>query len=132
MVRSWYPALACMVLLLVAAGCGTPSSVGPDRGSDATGMELFNERVVGASPGCVTCHSLEPGVTLVGPSLAGIGERAEDRVPGVTAEEYLRQSIVSPDAFVVEGFATGSMQSNWENLLSQEQIDSLVLVLLDL
>ena len=29
------------------------------------------------TPGCSSCHSLRPGVTIVGPSLAGAGARAE-------------------------------------------------------
>ena len=36
------------------------------------------------------------------PSLAGVGTRAADRVPGMTAEEYLRESILYPSAYVVE------------------------------
>jgi len=39
-----------------------------------------------------------------GPSFQGISKRAGDRVPGLSAVEYLRQSIVDPSAYMVEGF----------------------------
>jgi mono/diheme cytochrome c family protein len=95
-------------------------------------MELFNARVVGSNPGCVTCHSLNEGVTLVGPTLYGVGTVAADRVPGLSASEYLKQSIVEPDAFTVPGFREGQMVGRWADFLTPEQIDSLVEFLLGL
>ena len=117
-----------IVLLLLVAGCdggsGSDTTAVPSstRRVATTGLELFEERVVGANPGCITCHSLERGITLVGPSLF----RVESRVTGLTADEYLRQSIVEPDAYVVEGFEPGQMSTNWAEYLSSDQIDSLV------
>jgi NitT/TauT family transport system substrate-binding protein len=52
------------------------------------------------SLGCVECHVEE----MDGPSLDGIAERAATRVPGLSAEDYIRQSIVEPDTYVVEGY----------------------------
>jgi mono/diheme cytochrome c family protein len=86
------------------------------------GLELFRERVVGANPGCVTCHSLDDGITLVGPSLYGI----ESRVDGLDTGAYIRQSILEPDAYVVDGFLAGQMSPSWGDYLSAEQIESLV------
>lgn len=80
---------------------------------------------MGGNPGCVTCHSLEAGVTLVGPSL----DRVESPIPGLSVAEYVRQSIVAPDNHVVSGFAEGQMPGNWEVLLTPEQIESLVSLL---
>jgi hypothetical protein len=70
------------------------------------------------------------GVILVGPSLFGLAERAPSRVPGLEADEYIRQSIVDPDAFVVPGFNAGQMVGDWTQVLSGGQIDSLVELLL--
>ncbi len=67
-------------------------------GDPSNGEALFN------SLGCSGCHSLEPDTVLVGPSLAGVGERAAERVEGTPALTYLRQSITDPTAYVVEGF----------------------------
>ena len=41
---------------------------------------------------------------VLGPSLDGIGSRASSRQQGLSAEDYIRESIESPAAFVVEGF----------------------------
>lgn len=87
--------------------------------------------------GCRTCHYLDPsrGV-LVGPNLAGIADRAATRQPGLTAPEYIRQSIVHHDAFVVEGFERGLMRSivgnDFGEMLTDRDIDNLVAYLMTL
>jgi cytochrome c551/c552 len=86
------------------------------------GRDLFEERVIGANPGCVTCHSLDEGVTVVGPSLHDV----VSRVPGLSDREYVRQSIVDPDIHVVDGFTEGQMNSGWVDYLTDAQIESLV------
>ncbi|MCP3974056.1 MAG: 4Fe-4S dicluster domain-containing protein [bacterium] len=96
------------------------------------GRAIFNSRTRGARSGCAICHSLEPGVDLVGPSLAGIASRAANSVPGLTAEEYLRQSIVDPDASVVDGYPAGQMFSDLANVLTNTEIDQLIVYLLTL
>jgi len=102
-------------------------------GSDpAAGRRLFYENSLGTNAGCRICHSLEPGVRLVGPSLAGVATRAETRVPGMSAKEYLRQSILDPDAYVVEGYPAGQMVPHLGDILSKEQVDDLVAFLLTL
>lgn len=131
--RRW---LAVALLLAVAlAACAEESSDtttgGSDGGSDELlGQALFEEPAVGGLPGCVTCHSLSPGTDLTGPSLASIGVVAASRVPGETAEEYLRKSIVDPDAFVLDGWDDGTM-NGWADVLSEEQIESLVQFMLE-
>lgn len=124
--------LAILTMCAVLGGCsGAADSTASDAvrrgGVDSLGLELFEERVVGANPGCITCHSLEEGVTLVGPSLFAV----ESRIDGLTAAEYVRESIVDPDAYVVTGFVAGQMHPGWDRYLSAEQIDSLVELLVD-
>ncbi len=50
-------------------------------------------------------------------------------MPGLSAEEYLRESIVDPGAFVAEGYSD-AMPKGFKILLSEEDIDSLVVFLL--
>ena len=50
----------------------------------------------------------------------------------MSAEDYLRQSIVDPDAYVVEGFPSGLMVPNLEDSLTEAQIDDLVAFLMTL
>ncbi|MCJ2179228.1 c-type cytochrome [Novosphingobium album (ex Hu et al. 2023)] len=41
---------------------------------------------------CAACHSTEPGKTIVGPSLAGVGGRKAASLPGYAYSEALRNS----------------------------------------
>ena len=116
-----------IVASLVLAACGGGGEQASTDGCDlAEAEELFNQTVIGSQPGCVTCHSLEEGVVLVGPSLAGIGTRAATMVEGQSAAACLESSIVTPDSYLVEGFAAGTMPSVWADELSDEQIKCLV------
>ena len=104
----------------------------PPAADVAAGRSLFMENTLGTNTGCRLCHSLTPDTVLVGPSFAAVGTRAETRVPGMTAEEYLRESIVNPNAYVVEGFPEGQMFQNYAEVLTPEEIDALVAYLLTL
>lgn len=66
-------------------------------------------RQVAESKGiCLTCHTIgQSGGALRFPDLAGVGGRAETRVPGMTGLEYLAQSLYEPDSFIVPGFSPG-------------------------
>lgn len=98
----------------------------------------------GPVPGCFACHSTAPGMQLVGPSVAGIGARAEEVVtsPDYTgsatdAAGYIRESILNPNAYIVPGatFSAGGvsfMPQNTEELLTPEEIDQVVAYLLTL
>ncbi|MEJ2210449.1 MAG: c-type cytochrome [Anaerolineae bacterium] len=125
--RKLVPFLALALLVgLVACGGGGGTSAGGDA---QAGEQIFNG---GASPPCSSCHSLQPGQTLVGPSLAGIADLAGQLVPGESAEQYLHESIVDPNAYVVEGFQPGVMPSNYGTQLSEQQINDLVAYLMTL
>jgi cytochrome c2 len=117
--------LVSVILMASLVACGGDGGTGGEGSAgEATAGETVYSQV--ASPACNTCHSLEPDVTLVGPSLANIGSEAGSRVSGVSAEEYLRQSVVEPDAHVVEGFAPGIMPGTYGTQLSEQQINDLV------
>lgn len=98
-----------------------------DRTVEA-GEDVFNS----STAGCAVCHSITSGEELVGPSLANVGALAETRVPRMTAEEYLRESILRPDAYVVDGYPEGQMLDIYEETLTEEEIDALVAYLLSL
>ncbi len=94
------------------------------------GEHIYYETAAGVNAGCRICHSLEKGETIIGPSFYGIADHAGERVPGMTAEEYLHQSIVEPNAFVVPGFPEGQMIQNFGQILTEEQINDLVAFLM--
>jgi cytochrome c oxidase subunit 2 len=91
---------------------------GGEAGAD--GASLF------ASQGCSGCHAFTPAGSdaQVGPSLDELPAAAERA--GKPLEEFVRESIVSPDAVVAEGYQPGVMPSNYGDTLSDEQLDALV------
>ncbi|HEY53447.1 MAG TPA: cytochrome c [Caldilineae bacterium] len=118
------------LMLIVLAGCAggaknEQAAPAPLIPPDATGEQLFNMMILGTQAGCGTCHSLD-GTTFLGPSLQGIGSIAQDRVPGMSAEEYIRQSILEPDAYVLEGNEPGTMPPHYADALNDAQVEALV------
>ena len=112
-----------LALSVVLTACGGGGGEGGSDDAAAAGEKLFNQTVIGAQAGCTTCHSLDAGVVIVGPSLDGIGNRDAD---------YLKESILDPDAQLVEGFPAGTMPQVWGDELTSEQIDQLVAFMLTL
>jgi len=94
------------------------------------GESLYYESSGSTNAGCRICHSLVKDEVIVGPSFYGIATRAATRVPGLSAEEYLRQSILEPNAYVVPGFPKGQMIQNLGEILSADQIDDLIAFLM--
>jgi mono/diheme cytochrome c family protein len=125
MYKKVYLFVALIVLFSLAlTACGG----GGEGGDDAVtrGKDLFAQSVIGTEAGCSTCHSLDADVVIVGPSLAGIGTRAATRVAGTSAEDYIKESIVNPDAYLVEGFPAGTMPQVWGEVLTESQLSDMV------
>jgi hypothetical protein len=59
-----------------------------------------------------------------------MGKRAATRIEGMSAEEYIHQSIVDPSAFVVPGFQDNIMPKTFGQQLSQTDIDNLIAYIL--
>jgi cytochrome c553 len=128
--------LALLALAACGGGGGSDTAEQPEAGGGdvaavgdaANGEKLFSQATIGANnaPGCITCHSLEPDVVIVGPSQAGLATRAQTRVAGMSAADYIHQSIVEPNAYVVEGFAEGLMYQNYATDLTEQEINDLV------
>jgi nitric oxide reductase subunit C len=121
----------CLALLLLVglAACGGEPAPSGSTGDAAEGEKVFAGV---AAPACNTCHSLEPGVILAGPSLSGIGAQAGSRVSGMTADDYLAQSGRQPDTHVVEGFTPGIMPGTYGSQLSEQQVKDLVAYMMTL
>ena len=88
--------------------------------------------------GCDNCHLIgdigEAG--KVGPDLSSIGVLASQRVPGQSASDYLRTSIVDPEAYLAPDCPNGPclegiMPGDYANRLTAGQIDTLVDFLLE-
>ncbi|HSR31693.1 MAG TPA: hypothetical protein VLY63_14090, partial [Anaerolineae bacterium] len=88
--------------------------------------------------GCDNCHLIgdigEAG--KVGPDLSSIGVLASQRVPGQSASDYLRTSIVDHEAYLAPDCPNGPclegiMPGDYANRLTAGQIDTLVDFLLE-
>ena len=121
-----------LLFILVLALSFLLTACNVSSGSSADGQELFSQSAIGSQAGCSTCHSVEPGVVVIGPSVAGIGTRAGTLVTGQSAADYLKESITDPDAYVAEGFPASIMPQGYAQELTSEQVDQLVAYMLTL
>ena len=67
------------------------------EGDPARGQTLFESEL-----GCSACHVA--GAGTVAPDIQGIATRAGATVAGLSAEDYIRESIQRPEAYAVEGY----------------------------
>ncbi len=129
-----------------ALGSGVPVPTGPTVGTDITvalpdGDTAHGKTLSEGPLGCASCHVL----TAVGPKWAaegavpGIGTRAEGRFQAsgyagsaTSAEQYLFESIVLPNANVVEGFQPNLMPQNYADRLSAQDAADLIAYMLSL
>ncbi|MGH8475340.1 MAG: c-type cytochrome, partial [Methylococcales bacterium] len=101
------------------------SESGDDTQASASGPdETANGRKIAEQQGCLGCHSID-GSPSTGPTWKGLFGKQEKLTDGssvVVDEAFLRQSILEPNATVIEGFSP--MMPSYE--LSPEQVDALV------
>ncbi len=88
----------------------------------AVGMSLA------ARNGCAACHSTD-GTPTVGPTwkgLTGSESTLDDGSIVVVDREYLRRSILDPDAQIVEGFVAGVMPQSFADTLAETDLDAIL------
>ena len=96
------------------------------------GMRAFNRQ------GCAACHTIEDISTgQIGPDLSHIATDGATRVDGLSAEEYIRESILDPTAYLVTDCPTGDcpenvMPADFTDKMIEADIDNLILFLLTL
>lgn len=110
----------------------TPAAVANASGNTSVGNADKGKTLFAGVGTCSSCHDVQQGMTIVGPTLKGIVGRAASRKPGMSAQEYLHESIVNPNAFVVQGFAQGIMPSTFKNTLNETQINDIIAYLMTL
>jgi mono/diheme cytochrome c family protein len=96
---------------------------------DMTADDLVRagEQLYHGAGGCVACHGLgvrAPRLLADDRSAGLIGERCADRVPGMSCQDYLWESMVDPGAYVVEGYQ--DIMPDARRTLSEAQIWALV------
>ncbi|MDX2140503.1 MAG: c-type cytochrome [Chloroflexota bacterium] len=128
-----------VALMLVLTGCGSVAETpmgshlpAEDQtvvavttvGEAGRGEDIFRHGAGGA-PGCINCHALTPGAFAMGPDLHGIYARAATREAGVSADDYIRQSILQPDEFLTPGYRD-MMYRQYAEALTEQDIADLI------
>jgi cytochrome c551/c552 len=85
---------------------------------------------VALSNGCVGCHSVDPAVTMTGPTWSHLADTATNRQPGVSPANYIHESIVNPGAYVVPNYPSGVMPAIYGETIPIEDLANLVAFLL--
>jgi cytochrome c2 len=121
-------AVSAFVFVFALAACSsgneeesTRSAVTPDPAAVDADDPVANGEAVFKANVCSACHSTGD-ITIVGPGLSGVGDRAASRVSGLSADEYLEQSVREPGTFVVDGF-TNAMPANFSGLSEGDMTD---------
>ena len=89
-------------------------------------------RTLFLAKGCNGCHMRagQPGVIPVGPDLTDLARVAGTRRPGLPAEEYVRESLRNPQAFVAPGYSGGTVGQLPPLPLRDAEVDTLTAFLL--
>jgi mono/diheme cytochrome c family protein len=127
--------LVLFCLLLAACNGQSTANGRPNNasvGNPPAGEALFKQGVIKSAPGCINCHSIESVQAGSGPSLYGGANLAATRVQGQSAEDYLRTSILDPNAYIVQGFPSGIMYQDFKDVLTNQQVNDLVAYLMTL
>ncbi|UCC86137.1 MAG: c-type cytochrome [Anaerolineales bacterium] len=103
----------------------------PTPGAEEAADPVARGQQVYVRGGCAGCHAIQ-GISagVVGPNLTQIGQVAATRQDGVSAEDYIRESVVNPGAYVVEGYQPNIMPQNYGEQFSNQELDDLVAFLL--
>ena len=88
------------------------------EGGSVQGEALFSAQ-------CASCHVLEEAG-----SQGQVGPNLDESLEGAD-EDFVRESIVEPNATIAEGFQPDVMPQNYGELFTDEQIDGLVEYLLE-
>lgn len=91
------------------------------------GRVIYQDSVVG----CYLCHSVGGAGATRGPDLSETGEMGNADRPGQSLEEYLRESILDPAAYVVPDYPD-IMPATYRDRLTDEQVDDLIIFLTSL
>lgn len=113
--------IACFALASLAVACQEPIASEPI----ARGKQVYR------ALDCGRCHHIDRSGGRLGPELTRVGAAAATRRPGVAAEEYLRESILDPGAYIVPTYVD-SMPRGLARGLSDNDLEALVAYLASL
>jgi len=118
MMRLFWLALVTCVL---AVGCAEPRAADPIE----RGKQVYREK------NCASCHQIGTDGGATGPALTRVGTVAQTRKAGTSAEDYIREAVLQPGAYIVPGYPD-TMPRGLDRGMTQEDLDDLVRYLLTL
>ena len=136
--------ILCLIIGLALISCtqnqaesqqDTPTTTAPavNMALVQRGITVYKEQY------CGICHQLTAANTAgtFGPSHDGVATRAENYLvnenysgTATTAAEYLRESLLNPEIYIVDGFGASPHQMPAYTFLPDADIDALVYMLL--
>ena len=134
--------IVATLLLVMLARCAhanelltafIPMSESQDIIGDPLRGEMLFRAGVNDAPPCSACHLVAEGGTgfSLAPNLSGIATRAGGRIASLTAEQYIEDSILHPQNYVVPGYNV-SMYTEYATHLSPQDLADLVAYLMTL
>ena len=118
------PLLVLLLVSFLSVACAASSNQSPLTETEARGRQIFTQN-------CASCHSTQPGVEIVGPSLGHIATQAASLIPGMDSRAYIEQSVRDPGAYIHPGFPD-VMPKDFDKKLSAGDLEALLAYLLTL
>jgi cytochrome c oxidase subunit 2 len=115
MMRGVLAVCVALAALTIVTACDEPPATEPV----ARGRQVYRKL------DCGRCHVIDGQGGRIGPELEHVGALAGTRRAGTAAEDYLRESVVSPGAYVVPGY-NDVMPRGLARNLSDTDLDALV------
>ena len=112
---------------LPAAEVPATSTSTENTSGQNTGSPISNGKAVATQMGCMACHSTD-GSVKIGPSFKGLYGSVVTLSDGKTVHadtDYLKQSILQPNAEVVKGFPEKIMPS-FDGIISEKQLSDII------
>ena len=125
------PTVAVLAALNVMAARGsdrTVTTTSVEGSKSVAGDPVQQGRSLFDAKGCSSCHV----AMRVGPSLTNLKDRAARTKQGYNAEQYVRESVLAPNAFKADGGSGGPSGGMPTLPVSAAELDALVAYLLTL
>ena len=105
----------------------TTAAAAPKTTTAAAAAPSAAGKAIFVSAGCGACHTFKAAGTSanVGPDLDS-APATDAKKANMSLADFVRESIVNPNAFIASGFPKGVMPQNFGTSLGKAKIDTLV------
>ena len=113
----------------IAHGATEPEVPEVELAADLSEEGRMGARIFQGKGGCIGCHTVGGVGGQTGPNLSQMASVAPTR-KGTSAEDYIRESILQPQAFLVQGFPP--VMPSFQGVLSDQEVSQVVEYLMSL